>query len=85
MQFHVYVLRSLKNGKRYVGSTSKAVIERLAEHNSGNSGTNKWTKVNRPFELIHVEDFSSRTEARKRELFLKSGQGRKWLDENIPR
>ena len=65
-----------------MGSTSKVASERLAEHNSG---ANKWTKVNRPFELIHTEDFSSRTEARKREIFLKSGQGRKWLDENIPR
>jgi putative endonuclease len=82
MPFHVYVLVSLKNRKRYVGSTSKTALERLAEHNNG---ANKWTKANRPFELIHVEDFSSRTEARKRELFLKSGQGRKWLDEIIPR
>ena len=32
------------------------------------------------FELIHREAFASYAEARVREKFLKSGQGRKWLD-----
>ncbi len=82
MNFHVYVLRSVKNGKRYVGSTSKDAMERLAEHNAG---VNRWTKSNRPFILLYVEDFSSRTEARKRENFLKTGQGREWLDVIVPR
>jgi putative endonuclease len=78
--FTVYVLRSLKNKKRYVGYTSKEALERLEEHNHGH---NKWTRTNKPFKMIHTEDYLNKTDAMKREHFLKSGQGRKWLDENI--
>ena len=82
--FYTYVLKSDKNNKRYVGQTSKDVFDRLSEHNMG---SNRWTRVNKPFKVIYFEEYSTRTEAIKREHFLKSGQGRKWLDEkfNIPR
>ncbi len=76
----VYVLRSLKNQKRYVGQTSKDVLKRLSEHNRS---CNKWTRENKLFKLIYSEEYETRTEAIKREHFLKSGQGRRWLDENI--
>jgi putative endonuclease len=75
---HVYVLKSLKNGKRYVGYTTKAVHERLKQHQSGST---KWTKHNGPFEIVYTEEVLSASDARKREIFLKSGQGRKFLDE----
>ena len=78
--FIVYILRSLKNNKRYIGQTSKNAFARLKEHNHG---SNKWTRQNGPFSIIHTESCNIRTEAIKREHFLKSGQGRKWLDENI--
>jgi len=78
--FYVYVLRSLKNEKRYVGSTSKDPRIRLKEHNSGISS---WTRQNGPHVLIHQQEFQLKKEALGREKFLKSGQGRKWLDENI--
>lgn len=75
--FTVYVLKSLRNSKRYVGFTSKIEAERLREHNSG---VNHWTRSNKPFRLVHTEIFGSKTEAIRREKFLKSGQGRKFLD-----
>ena len=75
--YTVYVLKSLKNNKRYVGYTSKSAEERLKEHNSG---CNKWTRENGPFKIFRIETFSDKAEARKREIFLKSGQGRKFLD-----
>ncbi|MEK7598812.1 MAG: GIY-YIG nuclease family protein [Patescibacteria group bacterium] len=78
--FAVYVLRSLKNKKRYIGYTSKNPLERLNEHNRG---CNKWSRENKPFVIIHVEEYTNKEEAIQRENFLKSGQGRKWLDENI--
>lgn len=78
--YTVYVLRSLINQKRYVGYTSKSVDERLHEHLSG---TNQWTRQNGPFVLIHTESFIDKPSAIRREHFLKSGQGRCWLDENI--
>lgn len=80
MEHSVYVLRSRKNGKRYVGYTGKTVEERLMDHHSG---SNKWSRDNGPFEIIHREACGSKTEALRREHYLKSGQGRKWLDENI--
>lgn len=75
---YVYVLKSLRNGKRYIGSTDLLPEERLKEHNYG---ANKFTKRNGPFELIYQEKCDNKTEARKRENFLKSGVGRKYLDE----
>jgi len=75
--FTVYVLKSSVSGKRYVGYTEKPVLLRLSEHNSG---SNKWTRNQKPLTLIYKEEFNNKTEARKREIFLKSGQGRKFLD-----
>ena len=75
--FNVYVLRSLSNKKRYVGCTSKDVEIRLKEHNTG---SNKYTRQNGPFEIIYTEEYPDKTEALQRERFLKSGQGRKFLD-----
>ena len=49
--------------------------------NSHNSGKTKSTKFGRPWVIIHEETFLTYTEARKRELFLKTGQGRKWIKE----
>jgi putative endonuclease len=80
--FSVYVLRSLKNKKRYVGFTKKEPELRLREHNLGSS---RWTKSNGPFKLIYRELYNDKTIALKRERFLKSGQGRKFLDQIIPR
>jgi predicted GIY-YIG superfamily endonuclease len=79
--FYTYVLKSLKNGKKYIGQTSKDVFSRLKEHNSG---SNKWTRANNPFAVLYFEEYDTKTESIKREHFLKSGQGRKWLNENIP-
>jgi putative endonuclease len=76
----VYVLKSLKNKKRYIGYTSKEALQRLNEHNRS---CNKWTRDNKPFVMIHSEAYTEKSEAMRRENFLKSGQGRKWLDENI--
>ena len=78
--FTVYILKSLKNNKRYVGYTSKDSFQRLAEHNRG---CNKWTKHNGPFTIVYTEGYDDKQNAIKREKFLKSGQGRKFLDEKL--
>ena len=74
----VYVLRSKRNNKRYVGCTSRDVQERFAEHNNGSS---QWTSLNGPFELVYVQEYCDIKEAKELEKFLKSGQGRQCLDE----
>jgi putative endonuclease len=78
MFFDVYVLKSEKDGIRYIGSGEDSG-ERLRRHNKGDY---QFTKGHRPWKLIYKEQYNSRSEAMKRERFLKSGQGRKWLDEN---
>ncbi|HEY9583095.1 MAG TPA: GIY-YIG nuclease family protein [Candidatus Paceibacterota bacterium] len=75
--YFVYVLKSLRNNKRYIGYTSKDPLIRLKEHNSGAS---KFTSQNGPFKLTYTERYEDKSIAIKREKFLKSGQGRKFLD-----
>ena len=76
--FSVYVLRSLKDGKRYIG-LSASVTHRLGQHNKGKV---KSTKSRRPFTLVHQETYGDLAEARRREKYLKSSAGRKFLDKN---
>ncbi|MDO8504090.1 MAG: GIY-YIG nuclease family protein [bacterium] len=64
---YVYILQSLVNGRYYIGSTSN-LERRLTEHNLGKS---KYTSFTRPFVLKFSQKFSSPTEARKVELWLK--------------
>lgn len=71
--YFLYFLKSLKNGKVYVGSTSKKPEVRLDEHNSG---TNQWTRQNRPFKLIYFEKYHCLKDAKSRELFYKTGVGK---------
>ena len=53
---------------------------RLKTHNLGKV---KSTKHYRPFKLIHAEPAKSSVEARKREKYLKSAAGKRYLDEKI--
>ena len=78
--FTVYVLKSEKNGKRYVGYTGKEAHDRLRGHNTG---SNKYTRQNSPFILMYIEHYEEKIDAARRERFLKSGQGRKFLDETL--
>ena len=73
--FTTYVLKSLKNSRLYTGSTND-LKRRLIEHNKGQS---KYTKLTKPFKLIYKEDFKTRSEEIKRELYLKTGKGRDYL------
>ena len=74
--FHVYVLRSSKTGRRYVGSYED-LDGRLRRHNLGHS---KATRHGIPWTLIHSERFS-RIKASKKERYYKSGRGRDELDQ----
>ncbi|MBX2992724.1 MAG: GIY-YIG nuclease family protein [Bacteroidetes bacterium] len=75
--FYVYVLRSLRDGKHYTGSTVN-ITKRLGEHNAGKTES---TRRRRPFVLVYHEEYLTREEAERRERFLKSGKGRQELKE----
>jgi putative endonuclease len=68
MDYKVYVLYNHKDHKLYVGQTNN-LNKRLKLHFGGLILA---TKNRLPLELIHQENFSSRSEAMKREKFLKS-------------
>lgn len=69
---YVYILQSEKNGKLYKGSTVD-LKKRLRDHNSGQSS---YTRSNGPWKLVYYEAFVKKEDARREELFLKSGKGR---------
>ena len=73
--FFVYVLQSESTKHFYTGSTSNLSL-RLSQHNSGET---KSTKNRGPWKLVHREEFATRSEAMRRESFLKSGKGRDQL------
>ena len=80
MTYFVYILRSLKDGKLYIGATNN-VSRRLIEHNKGKS---KSTKARKPFILIYTEMFTTLSSARKREWYFKNTrEGNKWLKEKL--
>ncbi len=72
---YVYVLRSEKDGRFYVGMTAD-ITRRLQEHNSGKT---KSTKGYRPWKLFFMEVYPDRKTARVREKYLKTGYGKQWI------
>ncbi len=73
--YYVYIIKSLKNGFIYVGSTED-VKNRLLRHNSGKV---KSTKAYKPWKLLERRSFKTRSEAMKEEMFLKTGQQKELL------
>jgi len=72
---YVYALESVSRNYIYVGLTSN-LKQRISQHQKGYEKT---TKPYRPFELLHYEEFETRDEARKREKYLKSAAGKRYL------
>lgn len=70
--YYVYVLKSSKNGDLYKGFSTD-LKRRLEEHNAG---TITSTKSGVPWKLIYYEAFANESDARKEEIFLKTGRGR---------
>ena len=79
MKFTVYVLRSDKDGKLYIGQTTNLNI-RLKRHFKGDV---KSTCHRRPLKLVYHEEFDSRYDALKRERYFKSGPGKQFLKNKI--
>jgi putative endonuclease len=77
--FFVYILRSLVNGKLYIGYTSD-IEARLNRHNNSQE---TYTKNGIPWELIYKEDYTTKGEAIKREKHLKNMKNPKYILEKI--
>lgn len=74
--FTVYILKSLRDQKRYIGFTEN-LERRLHEHNSG---LVKSTKHRQLLILIHTENFDTKREAEDKERFYKTGKGKEFLN-----
>jgi len=79
-EFVIYVLYSERFNKNYTGFTSN-LIERFKSHN--HLGTKGFTLKFRPWIVIHVEFFNSKSEAMKREKYLKTGIRREFIQNLI--
>lgn len=65
--YYLYILKSLKDGYGYIGTT-KNLVKRLEQHNNGRVRS---TASRRPFVVVYKEEFLTLSEARKKEWFLK--------------
>lgn len=78
-RFYCYILYSLKDKGLYIRFTSN-LKNRLTLHSKGQVFS---TKNHLPVKLIHYEYFINETDAKAREVFLKSGYGREQLKESL--
>lgn len=77
--YYIYILKSLKDGKYYTGFSSD-LRTRLKDHQGGNVQS---TKIRRPLELIYYEAYKEKSQALRREKFLKTTKGKLQLRKQI--
>ena len=77
--YYTYVLRSEKDGTLYTGTTSN-LKKRLKEHNGGLVFS---TKHKIPLKLIYFEACLDKGDTYRREKYLKSGMGKKYLKNRL--
>ena len=77
--YYVYILKSKKDNKHYIGSTHD-LKRRLNEHQLGKVES---TKLRKPFLLEYYEAYRSKELACRQELLYKTGQGRRILKKRL--
>jgi putative endonuclease len=77
--FYTYILISEKNSSYYVGSC-KNISNRISLHNGG---CVKSTKRYIPWKVVYNEEYKTLSEARKRELQIKSWKKRSMIEKLI--
>ncbi|MBU6490978.1 GIY-YIG nuclease family protein [Patescibacteria group bacterium] len=78
---YVYVLASKKDGKWYTGCTND-LRKRLKQHQDGKATS---TKNRGPLVLIYYEASRSDEDAFNREIYLKTGMGKRYLRNRLRR
>ncbi|HBM45786.1 MAG: hypothetical protein UT05_C0002G0056 [Parcubacteria group bacterium GW2011_GWF2_38_76] len=79
MYCYVYVLRSDKDGKMYTGYTNNLKF-RFDSHNKGLVFS---TKNRKPFKLIYFEGCLNQQDATRREKYLKTIYGKRFIKSRI--
>jgi putative endonuclease len=75
----LYFIEGVSTRKRYIGITNN-LQRRLKEHRNYHT---KGGQIIGEFRLILTENYPDYSSARKREKYLKSGQGRQWIQDNL--
>lgn len=73
--YYVYNLRNIRDGKIYTGYTNN-LRQKISQHKYGSVHT---TKRYGEIELIYYEAFKNEQDARDRERYLKTTQGKRTL------
>ena len=76
----VYILQSITSTKFYIGSAADDIPDRLAGHQRGQ---NPYTRSRGPWVLVYHEEYATRSEARRREMQLKSWKSHRSIQELI--
>ena len=79
--YYVYLLQSMKNNKWYTGYTHD-LRKRFNQHQKNQS---TYTNGKGPFRLIYYEACLNEYDAKAREIYLKTGIGRKYLKNRLKR
>lgn len=79
MDFSVYILVN-EAGSFYVGQTN-SLNRRLSQHNDAKRAG--WTSSRGPWKVVHMETFSTRAQAMKKEKYLKSLKNKNRIGEYI--
>ena len=77
--FYVYVLEAVNDSGFYIGCT-KNLKNRMKEHNAGRI---KSTKNRLPMKLIYYEASLDRSDAFRREKYLKTTYGRRYVKNRL--
>ena len=73
--FYIYVLRSIKDKKFYVGFTEN-LKSRFEQHKKGQVAS---TKDRRPLEIVYSEACLAKLDATHREKYLKTYHGKQFI------
>ena len=79
MTYYNYVIKSLKDKNWYTGCTNN-LLNRVKKHNDGEVYS---TKNRRPFILIYYEACNNKEDAYRRERYLKTGMGKRYLKNRL--
>lgn len=77
--YYTYVLYSEKDGRWYTGTT-RDLRTRYAAHADGRVWS---TRSRRPLQLIYYEACRHRDDALRRERYLKTGRGKRYLRQRL--
>ena len=78
-EYFIYILYSHSRDRYYIGSSSD-INARLVRHNAGATPS---TKPGRPCVIVYSECFTSKTDALKRENFIKRQKSRLFIESLI--